>query len=57
MAIETGCHCVPTILKVRKEGGGGSYWRGCSFEIIIPISNYTNIFASPNLILLETAFP
>ena len=22
MAIETGCHCTPTILKVRKEGGG-----------------------------------
>ena len=21
MAIETGCHCVPIILKVRKEGG------------------------------------
>ena len=23
MAIETGCHCAPTILKVRKEGGWG----------------------------------
>ena len=56
MAIETGCHCVPIILKVRKEGGG-QLLGGCSFEIIIPISNYTNIFASPNLILLETAFP
>ena len=22
MAIETGFHCTPTILKVRKEGGG-----------------------------------
>ena len=21
MAIETGCHCTPTIFKVRKEGG------------------------------------
>ena len=22
MGIETGCHCTPTVLKVRKEGGG-----------------------------------